>query len=160
MTCSSSEYVFNIFCTLVLKSTTMKKYMSLILLISGLLFLSGDILAQGKGHGKGNGNKEKGKGNAEGFGEKEKGHGPPPWAPAHGYRRRHIYFPDQKVYYDNTKGVYISMTNGKWEVSAEIPIALKGVDLKVAAKVELDLDNMDNPQSKFEEHLKLYPPKK
>ena len=137
----------------------MKRTITFILFFSGFLFFSGDLFAQGKSQGKGKGNKGKGNDKMVIVGEKEKGKGPPPWAPAHGYRRRHVYFPDQKVYYDNTKGVYITMTNGKWEVSVEIPIALKGVDLKLAAKVELDLDNMDNPQVKFDEHLKLYPPK-
>lgn len=41
--------------------------------------------------------------------------GPPPWAPAHGYRAktRHIYFPDQNMYYDIQRGNYIYFNNGK-----------------------------------------------
>ena len=35
--------------------------------------------------------------------------GPPSWAPAHGYRAntRQVYFPEQNLYYDVGKSVYI-----------------------------------------------------
>ena len=132
----------------------MKTLLKILILFIALGLMSGSAFAQGNGNDK---KKDKTKTKTE---TKEKAKGPPPWAPAHGYKKRHIYFPDQKVYYDNTKGVYIHMVNGKWEVSVEIPLSLKNVDLKLAAKIELDMDDSDTPQLKFEEHLKLYPAKK
>ena len=49
----------------------------------------------------------------------EKQKGPPPWAPAHGYRAktRHVYFPDQNFYFDVQKSVYIYMSGDKWQVA-------------------------------------------
>ena len=83
--------------------------------------------------------------------------GPPPWAPAHGYRAktRYVYFQDHNCYYDNDRGVYIYLKTGSWEVSAKIPDLLKNVDLSVAIKIDLDLD-ADNPQKFNAEHRKKY----
>ena len=83
--------------------------------------------------------------------------GPPPWAPAHGYRAktRYVFFKDHDVYYDNEKGVYISISGKGWEVSAKLPSILRGVDLTVAAKVDLDY-NGDDPQKYFKRHKKKY----
>ena len=67
--------------------------------------------------------------------------GPPSWAPAHGYRAntRHIYFPEQNIYYDLQEGVYISLSGDNWQVTASLPSIFSGVDLSIVAKVELDL---------------------
>ncbi len=83
--------------------------------------------------------------------------GPPPWAPAHGYRAktRYVYFTEQNLYYDNTKGVYIYLSGKTWEVSASIPNIFKNVDLSAAVKIDLDLDS-DSPQKYNEEHKKKY----
>ena len=39
--------------------------------------------------------------------------GPPPWAPAHGFRAntRYVYFPEYNIYYDLKLGIYIYTTN-------------------------------------------------
>ncbi len=126
-----------------------KVTLSVLVLSSLICFLSTEgASAQGKPHNKGKSEQVK----------KVKKHGPPPWAPAHGYRKntRHVYFPAQQTYFDIDRGVYISLKGGKWEVSASIPLSLKGVDLKVAAKIELDFSG-ENPQSLFGEHKKKYP---
>ena len=83
--------------------------------------------------------------------------GPPSWAPAHGYRAqtRYIYFPDQNVYYDNQKGVYISLNGDNWNVSASLPSIFSGVDLNMALKVELDLST-DTPQKYNSDHKTKY----
>lgn len=83
--------------------------------------------------------------------------GPPSWAPAHGYRAqtRYIYFPDQNVYYDNQKGVYISLNGDNWNVSASLPSIFSGVDLNIALKVELDLST-DTPQKYNSDHKTKY----
>ena len=137
----------------------MKKIISIFILVFSLTAITETPSAQGKGNGKGNGN-GKAKKNEVVVAGPEKKHGPPPWAPANGYRKRHLYFPDYKCYYDNTKGVYIYMNNNVWTTSVEIPLSLKNVDLKVAVKIELDLDDLDSPQIQFDTHLKLYPAKK
>ncbi len=89
--------------------------------------------------------------------QNNKAKGPPSWAPAHGYRAntRQVYFPDQNVYFDVQKSVYISLAGTNWQVSASIPIALSGVDLKIAAKVELDLST-DSPQKYNSDHKAKY----
>ena len=53
--------------------------------------------------------------------------GPPPWAPAHGYRRKatHRYYPAKGVYYDLTKKVYVYLENGSWRVGGSLPDSLK-----------------------------------
>lgn len=84
--------------------------------------------------------------------------GPPPWAPAHGYRAktRYVYFKDYNVYYDNSRGVYISVSGGKWIVSAKIPSSISGIDLVAAVKIDLDVDG-DEPQRYNADHKKKYP---
>ena len=125
----------------------MKPLFKIFILLFVIALIADQAFAQGKG-------KAKDKSKTE---VKQKGKGPPPWAPAHGYRKRHIYFPAYKCYYDNTKGVYFHMDKDKWVVSAKIPLPLIGVDLKVAKKVELELDdNMNEPHKFFEEHKKKY----
>ncbi len=85
--------------------------------------------------------------------------GPPPWAPAHGYRAktRHIYFPDQNFYFDLQKNVYIYVQGDRWEVSVKLPTVYAGMNLQAAAKVELEL-NVDMPQKYNGEHVAKYKP--
>ncbi|NIM99338.1 MAG: hypothetical protein GTO24_15065, partial [candidate division Zixibacteria bacterium] len=49
--------------------------------------------------------------------------GPPPWAPAHGYRAKHgyYYYPSQYVYYDVKRGVYFYIEGDGWRVSGRLP---------------------------------------
>ncbi|MEN8228311.1 MAG: hypothetical protein ABFS38_09175 [Bacteroidota bacterium] len=83
--------------------------------------------------------------------------GPPPWAPAHGYRAktRHVYFPDQNFYFDVQKNVYIYLSGNNWQVGVNLPSLYAGIDLKGAVKVELELD-MDSPQKYNTEHIVKY----
>ena len=83
--------------------------------------------------------------------------GPPPWAPAHGYRAktRYVYFTEHNFYYDNNKGMYIYLSGKNWEVSASIPDIFKNVNL--AAEVKIDLDfSADNPQKYNADHKRKY----
>ena len=92
------------------------------------------------------------------FGQgKGKPKGPPPWAPAHGYRAktRHIYFPQHNFYFDVLKGVYLYLNGGKWETVAQLPLMFAGIDLKTAAKVELELDS-DAPYKLNADHQVKY----
>jgi hypothetical protein len=79
--------------------------------------------------------------------------GPPPWAPAHGYRAktRHVYFPQYNFYFDLQRGVYIYLSGSTWQVAAKLPASFAEVDLKGAVQVELDLDT-DTPQKYNSEH--------
>ncbi len=83
--------------------------------------------------------------------------GPPPWAPAHGYRAktRHVYFPDHNFYFDVQKNVYIFMSGDNWQVGVKLPSLYAGIDLKGAAKVELELDT-DSPQKHNSDHIVKY----
>lgn len=83
--------------------------------------------------------------------------GPPPWAPAHGYRAktRHIYFSEHNFYFDVQRGVYIYMSGGNWQVGVKLPSLFAQVDMKGAVKVELDL-NTDSPQKYNSDHKVKY----
>ena len=83
--------------------------------------------------------------------------GPPSWAPAHGYRANttYIYFPEQNVYFDIQKSVYISLSGDNWQVNASIPSIFTGIDLNLAVKVELDLTT-DTPQKYNGDHKAKY----
>ena len=113
------------------------------------LFFTGsqDLYAQGKG-----------KGNAK---TEARAGGPPPWAPAHGYRAktRYVYFKDYDVYYDHEKAVYISLAGRNWQISASLPVNLRGIDLTAAAKIDIDL-NEDEPQRYYADHKQKYPKRK
>jgi hypothetical protein len=127
----------------------MKSLRTIGLLVILALASTSGLLAQGKG-------KEKKAQKTE-----KKGGGPPPWAPAHGYRAktRYVYFKDYPVYYDNDRGVYISLSGGNWSVSAKLPSILSGVDLVGAAKIDLDFSG-DSPQAQHDSHKQKYPKKK
>lgn len=125
----------------------MKKFAILVttgIFICISLLISDRLMAQGRSqqNEKSNGRKEV---------------GPPPWAPAHGYRAktRYTYFSEQSFYYDNSKGVYIYLRGKNWEVSAKIPHTFKNVNLSAAVKVELDYD-ADDPQKYNNDHKNKY----
>ena len=83
--------------------------------------------------------------------------GPPPWAPAHGYRAktRYTYFTEHNFYYDNDKGMYIYLSGKNWEVSASIPDLFKNVNLTAEVKIDLDF-SADDPQKYNTDHQKKY----
>ena len=89
---------------------------------------------------------------------KQKKGGPPPHAPAHGYRakRQYRYFPSKKVYQDTERGLYFYLKGDKWEVGASLPLPLRE-DLGASVGLELDTDK---PYIHHAEHVKQYPPKK
>jgi hypothetical protein len=91
---------------------------------------------------------------SQGHGKKQ---GPPPWAPAHGYRAktRHIYFPAYNFYFDVQRGVYIYLNSGAWQVATTIPTLYATVNLRNAVQVELDLLT-DTPQKYNAEHKIKY----
>ena len=66
--------------------------------------------------------------------------GPPPWAPAHGYKAktRYVYFPDHNMYYDLQARNYIYLNGRNWEIRAKIPTPFISINLGRSAQVELD----------------------
>ena len=83
--------------------------------------------------------------------------GPPPWAPAHGFRAktRHIYFPEQNFYYDVQKHNYIYLSDNNWEISVSLPSIFVGVNLGNVVQVELDFTG-NNPYRYNEVHIVKY----
>lgn len=117
---------------------------SAVLLVMAFIFISDNGFSQGKSHKKEESNYKKET-------------GPPPWAPAHGYRAktRYVYFTEYNFYYDNNRGVYIYLSGNNWEVSASIPNLFKTVNLTAAVKIDLDFD-ADDPQKYNADHKKKY----
>jgi hypothetical protein len=83
--------------------------------------------------------------------------GPPPWAPAHGYRAktRHIYFPQHNLYFDVQRGVYIFLNGGQWQVGLKLPSLYANLDLRRSTQIELELDN-DSPHKFNADHKAKY----
>lgn len=83
--------------------------------------------------------------------------GPPPWAPAHGYRAKtkHIYFPDQNFYFDLEKKVYLHFSNGKWIVSAKLPSIYANINLGKSTQIQLEIGG-HTPYVYNKEHIVKY----
>ncbi len=89
-------------------------------------------------------------------GYKHKKEGPPPHAPAHGYRAKHQYryYPSCSVYYDYGRKIYFYVKGDHWEVGASLPSHLR-ISLGDSVNIELDADK---PYIHHAEHVKKYPP--
>ncbi len=82
--------------------------------------------------------------------------GPPPWAPAHGYRAKHhyYYYPASYVYYDVGTRMYFYHDGGQWQVSVSLPA---GLHVQAEDYVALDMDR-DKPYTYHSDVAKRYPP--
>jgi hypothetical protein len=83
--------------------------------------------------------------------------GPPPHAPAHGYRAKqhYYYYPGANVYFSPSRGVYFYLaSDGAWKVSVSLPGSIK---VKLGDRVSLELDT-DRPYKYNAEHRAKYPP--
>ncbi len=87
-----------------------------------------------------------------------KGHGPPPFAPAHGYRAKfnYYYYPDAYVYFDLSRRVYFYLEGDNWRMSASLP---DYISVRLRGYVSIEL-NTDTPYIYFHEHREKYPPGK
>jgi hypothetical protein len=67
--------------------------------------------------------------------------GPPPHAPAHGYRAKHAYryYPSREVYYDTGRNMYFYIEGEVWKSGLSLPYHLQ-VDLGDYQTVEIDGD--------------------
>ncbi len=88
--------------------------------------------------------------------DKKPGHGPPPWAPAHGYRAKYmyLYYPDIQVYWDVSRHLYFFQENGRWTASVSLPSSLV---IKNQYSVELEMD-LDRPYLFHADVVRRYPP--
>jgi hypothetical protein len=69
------------------------------------------------------------------------GGGPPPWAPAHGYRAKHRYryYPSAEVYLDLGRGLYFYYRDGSWHGSVSLPRSIRAeLDDYVILNMEAD----------------------
>lgn len=82
--------------------------------------------------------------------------GPPPWAPAHGNRAKHIYryYPYHGIYFEQKTGVYFYLSEGRWQMSASLPAHIR---ITVNEFVTLDMDT-DRPYDFHNDVVKKYPP--
>jgi len=82
--------------------------------------------------------------------------GPPPHAPAHGYRAKYSYqyYPSCYVYFDVSRRCYFYLAGDVWKVSASLPLELR-VQLGEYVSIEMDTDK---PYTKFKDHREKYPP--
>jgi hypothetical protein len=87
-------------------------------------------------------------------GYKKKG-GPPPHAPAHGYRAKHQYryYPCCNVYQEPSRGVYFYIKGDGWAVGASLPTNLQS---NLGNYVNISMDT-DKPYDYHDEHARDYP---
>ena len=73
-----------------------------------------------------------------------------PWAPAHGYRAKHVYqyYPSSDVYFDIYTRNYFYMSGGAWQVSVSLPPTIR---IQHDHVVDLELET-DKPYLYHEEH--------
>jgi len=82
--------------------------------------------------------------------------GPPPWAPAHGYRRKfetYHYYPAIQVYYYPTVQKYYWLEGGDWKIGVRLPSRFVIEETK---RVVIELD--DEPHKHHGKIKGDYPP--
>jgi len=130
--------------------------LNLVILLSLFLLVFSLAGCRATGGGIGVGwDTEQGSDSCSGHGQKAKG-GPPPHAPAHGYRAKHIYhyYPHAQVYFDISRDVYFYMEGDNWRMSASLPGRLH---VQLGDYVNIEMDS-DKPYTHFKDHKKKYPP--
>lgn len=83
------------------------------------------------------------------------GGGPPPHAPAHGYRAKHVYYyyPDAYVYFDISRKAYFYLEGDIWRMSVSLPHSLH---VRLDEHVVIEMDS-NKPYTHFKSHKKKYP---
>jgi hypothetical protein len=68
-------------------------------------------------------------------------HGPPPWAPAHGFRRKHeyYYYPGADVYFRPADRVWFYLEGRDWRFGASLPTSIR-VDFAHSVPLAMDSD--------------------
>jgi len=149
--------------TLIVAKTFHMKKAIIALLLCAIPFLLHTQPASAQGKAKGHHKHEKaGKAYEKGYrqGSKRKGGGPPPWAPAHGYRaKNHVYFPDYYTFYDPRRNGYVYWNNNNWTFSPSVPSFMANIDLG-KARIQLlgDIPLTSLPEPNFSRYYRMYPP--
>jgi hypothetical protein len=88
--------------------------------------------------------------------------GPPPHAPAHGYRAKYTYhyYPQAEVYFDISRKLYFYMEADEWKVSASLPGGLRAhLGDHVTIETDYDKPYMRSKESKESKESKgKWPP--
>jgi hypothetical protein len=86
----------------------------------------------------------------------EKKGGPPPWAPAHGYRAKHKYryYPSLYVYFDIGREIYFYLEGDEWKVVVTLP---KDIKIDGNKYVTLQMDS-ERPYIYHADVVRNYPP--
>jgi hypothetical protein len=85
--------------------------------------------------------------------------GPPPWAPAHGWRSHHnYYFPDYEIYYHVHTAQFIYYSGTTWIYVSSLPTAYAHIDLWTCRKIVVSYKGKD-PYSHINTHRKNHPKK-
>lgn len=82
--------------------------------------------------------------------------GPPPWAPAHGWRRKHeryYYYPAVQVYYYPSVRRYYWLEGREWRFGPRLP---RYIVIEQHRKIDLDLDY--EPHTRHAKIKSKYPP--
>ncbi len=87
---------------------------------------------------------------------KKNGGGPPPHAPAHGYRAKHHYryYPSSSVYFDTYRKVYFYLEGENWRMSVSLP---QNIRVQLGEYVGIEMDS-DKPYIHHDDHRRKYPP--
>lgn len=140
----------------------MKKILLLLLAAAVLYTVPAGAQGKGKGHGHGKGHNKAyktSKGGAPARVKVKRG-GPPPWAPAHGYRaKQHVYFPDYYTFYDPYRNGYVYWGSNAWVFSPTIPSFLATIDLgRARIQIMGDVPLTRHPELYYRSYHRLYPP--
>ncbi len=78
--------------------------------------------------------------------------GPPAHAPAHGYRKKvvYYYYPTANAYYDHSRRVYFYLSGTKWQMAVSLPSSIR---IDVHERVSLELET-DRPYVYNAQHIK------
>lgn len=79
--------------------------------------------------------------------------GPPPWAPAHGFRRNrdYYYYPGANVYYRPKDHSWFYLDGGNWRVGVSLPTGIR-VDFDRSVTLAMETDK----PYKFHDKVKVY----
>jgi hypothetical protein len=83
--------------------------------------------------------------------------GPPPWAPAHGWRSHYnYYFPDYEIYYHVPTAQFIYFSGSNWIYVSTLPSTYSHINLWTCRKIVVSYYGKD-PYIKIDNHRKNYP---
>ncbi len=89
-------------------------------------------------------------GQAKKMGPGYKSPGPPPHAPAHGYRNKYRFYPEQDLCYDLERDRYFHYEDGEWRRYDQNPLTIQ---LGPFFTIEMDTDR---PYKHYREHKRQF----